>query len=136
MFHTTILTQRNKETGIIVKNQIAKHRNQLYTLIPEVIKYCYYLDKRFAIHTIYNTAQFKLDRTRVQHGLNMTRFSFHTCASLHVHARLMMSNLPCIALVYALDVRTIHACMSGMHTAKFGLHVYANCKPRTAEETL
>ena len=34
---------------------------------------------------------------------------------MHVHARLMTSNLPCIALVYALDMCTIHTYMSGMH---------------------
>ena len=65
---------------------------------------------------IYSTAQFKLDSTRVQQGHNTTRFSFHTHASLHVHARLVMSNLPCKALVYALDMCTMHTCMSGMHT--------------------
>ena len=27
----------------------------------------------------------------------------------------MMSNLPCKALVYTLDMRTMHVCMSGMH---------------------
>ena len=43
-------------------------------------------------------------------------FSFHTRASMRVHARLMASNLPCIAIMYALDVCIIHACMSGMHT--------------------
>ena len=43
-------------------------------------------------------------------------FSFHTHASLRVHARLVMSNLPCKALMYALDMCTMHACMSGMHT--------------------
>ena len=64
----------------------------------------------------YGTAQFKLDRTRVQHGLGTIRFSFHTCASMSVHARLMTSNLPCIALVYAQDMCTMHICMSGMHT--------------------
>ena len=58
----------------------------------------------------YSTTQFKLDRTRMQHGRDMARFSFHTRASMRVHARLMTSNLPCIAVVYALDV-----CMSGMH---------------------
>ena len=63
----------------------------------------------------YGTAQFKFDRTLVQHGLNTTRFSFHTHASMCVHARLTMSNLPSITLVYALDVCTMHACMSGMH---------------------
>ena len=51
----------------------------------------------------------------MQHGLDMTRFSFHMHASLHVHVRLMTSNLPCKALVYALDVHMMHACMSGMH---------------------
>ena len=66
----------------------------------------------------YNIAQFTLDRTYVQHGLDMTCFSFHTLASLRVHARLVMSNLPCKAFVTvsALDVCMMHACMSGMHT--------------------
>ena len=46
-----------------------------------------------------------------------TFFISYACKCLRVHARLMMSNLPCIALVYALDVCTMHACMSGMHTS-------------------
>ena len=63
----------------------------------------------------YGTDQFTLDRTHVQYGLDMTRFSFLMCASMHVDARLMTSNLPCKALVYALDVcvtvcRCTHAC--------------------------
>ena len=70
----------------------------------------------FVITITYSTAQFKLDRTRVQHGLDMTYFLFHMCASMCVHTRLVMSNLPCIALMYALDVCTMRACMSGMHT--------------------
>ena len=65
---------------------------------------------------MYGTAQFKLDRTRVQHGLDTTRFSFHTNASMRVYARLMTSILPCITLVYALDVCMMHTCKSGMHT--------------------
>ena len=64
----------------------------------------------------HGTAQFKLDRTHVQQGHDTTCFSFHTCASLRVHARLMTSNLPCIALVYALDMCMMHVCMSAMHT--------------------
>ena len=64
---------------------------------------------------IYGTAQFKLDRTRVQQGHDMTHFSFHMHASLCVHTRLVTSNLLCKALMYALDVCTMHACMSGMH---------------------
>ena len=59
-----------------------------------------------ALANIYGTAQFKLDSTLVQHGLDMTHFSFHTHASMCVHTRLMTSNLPCKALVYALDVCT------------------------------
>ena len=62
------------------------------------------------------TAQFKLDRTHVQQGHDTTHFSFRMHASLRVHARLVTSNLPCKALVYALDVCTMHECMSGMHT--------------------
>ena len=42
--------------------------------------------------------------------------SFLMSAILYVHARLVMLNLPCKALVYALYVYTMHACMSGMHT--------------------
>ena len=69
----------------------------------------------------YGTAQFKLDRTHMQQGYDMTRFSFHSSASLRVHARLVTSILPCKALMYALDVCMMHmcmmhACMSGMHT--------------------
>ena len=64
----------------------------------------------------YSTAQFKLDITRMQQGHDMTHFSFHICASLHVHARLVTSNLLCKAFVYALDVCTMHVCISGMHT--------------------
>ena len=64
---------------------------------------------------MYGTAQFKLDRTRVQQGHGMTRFSFHTHASLHVHAGLVTSNLPCKALVYILDVCMMYMCMSGTH---------------------
>ena len=68
------------------------------------------------ISSIYSTAQFKLDSTHVQQEHDMTHFLFHTRASLHVHARLVTSNLPCKVLMYALDVCTMHACMSGMHT--------------------
>ena len=65
---------------------------------------------------MYSTAQFKLDRTRVQHGLDTTRFSFHTRArkidddikptvqSSQVHTRCVYDSLQ------------MHACMSGMHT--------------------
>ena len=63
------------------------------------------------ISIIYSTAQFKLDRTRMQQGHNTTRFSFRMRASLCARARLMTSSLPCKTLVYALDV-----CMSEMHT--------------------
>ena len=64
----------------------------------------------------YSTAQFKLDSARMQQGHDTTLFSFHTHASLHVYARLVISNLPCKALMYALDVCTMHTCMSRMHT--------------------
>ena len=61
------------------------------------------------------TAQFKLDRIHVQQGHDTTRFSFHTRASLCVHERLVTSNLPCKALMYTLDMRTMHAYMSGIY---------------------
>ena len=51
----------------------------------------------------------------MQQGHNTTHFSVHTHAHLRVHEKLMTSNLPCKALMYAPDVCMIHACMSGMH---------------------
>ena len=62
----------------------------------------------------YSTAQFKLDRTSVQHGLDMTCFSVHTHASKiddvkptvqspHVHTRGVHDSLQ------------MHTCMSGMY---------------------
>ena len=68
---------------------------------------------------MYGTAQFKLDSTHMQQGHDTARFSFHMHASLHVHARLVMSNPLYKALVYTLDVCTMYACMSGMHTPNF-----------------
>ena len=55
------------------------------------------------ISVLYSTAQFKLERRRMSFGLDMTHFSFYTCASMHVHG-LMMSNLSFKTLMYALDV--------------------------------
>ena len=85
-----------------------------------------------SFHTIYGPAQFKFDRTRMQQGHDTTHFSFRTHASLHVHKRLVTSNLPCKALVYVLYVCMMHACMSGIHMPNLDC-VNANCKPRTAE---
>ena len=64
----------------------------------------------------YGTAQFKLDSTCVQQGHDTTSLSFQARASLRVHARLVTSNLPCKALMYAPDMCTMHACISGLHT--------------------
>ena len=76
----------------------------------------------------YGTAQFKLNRTHVQQGHDITRFSFCTRASLRVHARLVTSNL----LLRTGRVHNAHMHVRNVH-AKLGLHVHANCKPRTAE---
>ena len=77
----------------------------------------------------YSIAQFKLDKTCVQHGLNATRFSFHTCASMHVHTRLMTSNLPCIALVYTLDVcTTVCKCMRACQECTSKIWIMLACK--------
>ena len=62
-----------------------------------------------------NTIQLNLNLTENACSKDTTHFSFHTRASLHVHARLVTSNLLCKALVYALDACTMHTCMSGMH---------------------
>ena len=81
----------------------------------------------------------------------MTCFSFRMFASLHVHTRLVMSNLLCKALVYALDVCTIHAWISGIHMPnldyicmqivsqgqrnKFHKHVYVlRCNPLVIQD--
>ena len=39
--------------------------------------------------TTYGTAQFKVDKARVWHVLNMRRFSFRTCAGMHALVRSM-----------------------------------------------
>ena len=84
--------------------QSYSYSNKLATLAGAVI--CYYEPCTIVVHDMVATAQFKLDRTRVQHGLNMTCFTFCTHASMRVHARLMTSNLSFRALVYTLDVCT------------------------------
>ena len=70
----------------------------------------------------YGTAQFKLNRIRMQHGLNTICFLFYMHASMHVYARLMTSNLSFKALVYTLDVcmtvwRHTCACQEGARQA-------------------
>ena len=76
---------------------------------------------------IYGTAQFKLDRTRVQHGLDTTRFSFRTCASMF--AREIDALKPTVQSS-CVCTRCVHDSLQAH--AKFG-YVHANCKPRTAE---
>ena len=80
------------------------------------VVFCVYL----VVLTIVATAQFKLDRTCVQQGLDTTCLSFYTCESMHLYTKLMMSNLLFGILVYALDVCTIvckcmHACQECKH---------------------
>ena len=84
-------------------------------------------------YNIYSTAKFKLNRTRVQLGYDMTRFSFRTRASLHVHARLVM--LKPAMQSSCVHTRRLHdACVHVRNAhAKFRLRVHANCKPRTVE---
>ena len=72
-----------------------------------------------SITPCYSTAQFKVDRARMWHGLNITRFSFYVHVRMRVHIRLMTLNLLFKALVYALDMGTI-VCRRHAHT-KFGL---------------
>ena len=72
------------------------------------------------VNLTYGTAQFELDRTRGQHGLDTTRFSFHTRAIMRVHARKMTSNLRtiqscCVHTRRVHDSLQTYACMSGMH---------------------
>ena len=82
----------------------------------------------------YSRAQFKLDSARVQQGHNTTRFSFHTCARLSVHARLVTYVNPTVhsSRVCTRCVHDVRMHVRNAH-AKFGLHVHANYKPRIAE---
>ena len=80
---------------------------------------------------MYSTAQFKLDRTCVQQGHNMF-FISHVCKPLcaskvdHVKPTVQSSR------VRTRRVHDAHVHVRNAH-AKFGLHVQANCKLRTAE---
>ena len=79
----------------------------------------------------YGTAQFKLDRTRMQQRHD-TFFISHACKPA------------CARKVgdVKYTVQSSHVCTIRVHDArvhvrnahsKFGSHVHANCKPRTAE---
>ena len=67
------------------------------------------------ISVLYSTAQCKLERRIMRYGLNMTHCSFYTCASMHVHARLMMPNLSFKTLMYVHTTMTYtpEVCMTG-----------------------
>ena len=71
------------------------------------------------------------------YGLNMTCCSYYTFTSMHVHVRLMMSNLSFKTLMYV-RTRRVHdslqtdVCLSGTHMPNLD-YAHANCKPRTAE---
>ena len=95
MTHKSIITSTTKVFSLLIVGDTVESKQQLI---------------------IYGTAQFKLDRTCVQHGLDMTHFSFHTRASIHVHTRLMTLNLPCKTLMYALDVcMTVFRCVPNLN---------------------
>ena len=59
-------------------------------------------------YNTYNYSTAQLNLTEKVYSMGSARYIFHFT---HVQARLMTSNLLCIALVYALDM-----CMSGMYT--------------------
>ena len=92
------------------------------------------------ISLLYSTAQCKFERRLMRYGLNTTRCSFYTCTNMHVHARLMMSNLPFKTLMYVRS-RRVHdnlqtdTCLSGTHMPNLD-YEYENCKTRTAELSL
>ena len=69
----------------------------------------------YACKYMQNMVQLNLNLTEHACSKGTAHFSFHTRASLPMHARLMTSNLLCKALMYALHVCTMHMCMSGMH---------------------
>ena len=99
-------------TGVLKIKKNSLSQRKLYQKLSLIVSTTAVL---YVICCFYCTAQFKLDRICIQQGHYTTCFSFHTLASLHVHAKLMKSNLPCKALVYTLDVCAMHACLSGMH---------------------
>ena len=76
----------------------------------------------YSISVLYSTARFKLERTPMRYGLDMTDISFYTCASMYTHARLMMSHLSFKTLcTYAIDkcmtvCRQMHICQQ--HTCQ------------------
>ena len=60
---------------------------------------------------MYSTAQFKLDRTRVQHGLDTTRFSSHTHASMRACAHKIDDNKPTVQSSRVRTRRVHDACV-------------------------
>ena len=83
---------------------------------------------------MHGTAQYQVDRTRIWHGLNMKIFSIYSCASIHVHTRLIK---PFVQSTHA-STRHIHNTlqrhmyMSGMYLPNLVclyLGIHANCKP-------
>ena len=76
----------------------------------------------------YGTAQFKLDRTRVQQGHD-TFFILHVCKP--ACARKIGDIKPAVqsSRVHNRHVHDVHMHVRNSH-AKFGLRVHANCKPR------
>ena len=74
----------------------------------------------FSIAVIYSIAQFKLDRTYVQHELDMARFSFHTCAKCGC-ARKIDDVKPTVQSS-RIHTRPVHDNLQ-MHTCMFGMHM-------------
>ena len=74
----------------------------------------------------YGTAQFKLDRTHVQQGHDMTHFSFHTCATEPACARKIGDVKPTVqnSHVRTRRVHDVHVHVRNAHT-KFVLRVQA-----------
>ena len=81
---------------------------------------------------INGTAQFKLDRTHVQHGLDITHFSFYTHASMHVHKFDDVKPVVHSSCVHTRCVHNSLQCMSGTHMPNLN-YMHTNCKLTTAE---
>ena len=85
-----------------------------YSLTSLILFQCMYMFRKS------NKFMVQLNLNLTEHLCGMALFSFLTYASIHIHARLMTSNLPFRALVYTSDVCTTvcrckRACQECIH---------------------
>ena len=117
----------------LIQHYLSLQINHLKSMLLLFYIRAYYMHACMHVHTI--QLNLNLNAAWAWHDT----FFIYTCSSIHVHIRLMTSNLSFKALVYAVDMCTtvlqMHACMSGTHISNLD-YMHANCKPRTVELTL